>query len=304
MERACNEALAAANEHPVLFSCGGSSLLGIVHEPEHVTRHGVLIVVGGPQYRVGSHRQFVLLARSLAERGIAAFRFDYRGIGDSSGEARTFLAIEQDLRSALDVFCSELPALTEIYIWGLCDAASAALMYAHRDARVKGLVIVNPWVRTEAGLARAYLKGYYARRLRSADFWRRLVRGQVAVSRALPSLLQNLSKAVLRKNSGEPASVAAESSPLAGTGRDSVTFPSLMLAGLKQFTGRVLIILSGDDLTADEFRSLTAGSRDWNEALADARVSRRELPEANHTFSRRIWRDRVAAWTTQWVLAE
>jgi len=47
---------------------------------------GVLIVVGGPQYRVGSHRQFVMLARFLADHGVPCMRFDYRGMGDVSGE--------------------------------------------------------------------------------------------------------------------------------------------------------------------------------------------------------------------------
>jgi alpha/beta superfamily hydrolase len=48
----------------------------------------VLVIVGGPQYRAGSHRQFTLLARSLAEQGFAVLRFDYRGMGDSTGAMR------------------------------------------------------------------------------------------------------------------------------------------------------------------------------------------------------------------------
>ena len=51
---------------------------------------GVLIVTGGPQYRAGSHRQFVLLARFLAARGMAVLRFDYRGMGDSEGAPRDY----------------------------------------------------------------------------------------------------------------------------------------------------------------------------------------------------------------------
>jgi len=51
---------------------------------------GVLIVVGGPQYRVGSHRQFLLLSRRLAAEGHPVMRFDYRGMGDASGAMRGF----------------------------------------------------------------------------------------------------------------------------------------------------------------------------------------------------------------------
>jgi hypothetical protein len=71
--------------------------------------------------------------------------------------------------------------------------------------------------------------------------------------------------------------------------------------GLRRFSGRVLLILSGKDLTADEFRGVVSRSERWKALLADARVTQRELPEANHTFSRHEWRDRVARWTAEWV---
>jgi len=64
----------------------------------------VLIIVGGPQYRVGSHRQFVLLARHLAAQGIPVMRFDVRGMGDSKGKPRNFGQLDDDLRAATDCF--------------------------------------------------------------------------------------------------------------------------------------------------------------------------------------------------------
>ena len=75
-----------ASEFPVVFSCGGDQLVGMVHPA--AARLGVVIVVGGPQYRVGSHRQFVLMARDLAREGYPVLRFDYRGMGDSDGAVR------------------------------------------------------------------------------------------------------------------------------------------------------------------------------------------------------------------------
>ena len=65
-----------AGERPVQFSCGTDRLLGILHPGAPDSERGVLVVVGGPQYRVGSHRQFVLLARALAAAGIPVLRFD------------------------------------------------------------------------------------------------------------------------------------------------------------------------------------------------------------------------------------
>ena len=76
-------------EQTFLFDADDATLVGIVSVPTaRVASTGVLVVVGGPQYRVGSHRQFVLLARALARRGIAAMRFDCAAMGDSAGIGR------------------------------------------------------------------------------------------------------------------------------------------------------------------------------------------------------------------------
>jgi hypothetical protein len=74
-----------------------------------------------------------------------------------------------------------------------------------------------------------------------------------------------------------------------------------MEEALRRFHGRVLLILSGNDLTAQEFKDVVAGSRRWRRLLAGNRVTRYDLPEANHTFARRDWRDQVARWTEVWV---
>ncbi len=119
-------------EKAISFELNDQQLLGIVHQPQECHSTGVLLVVGGPQYRVGSHRQFVQLSRALASQGIASLRFDYRGMGDSEGEKQSFEAICDDIKVAADAFCAQT-GLTQLVIWGLCDAASAAMMYAHKD---------------------------------------------------------------------------------------------------------------------------------------------------------------------------
>ena len=149
--------MSAVREDAVVFQCEGASLVGILHVPEREpARIGVLVIVGGPQYRVGSHRQFVLMARSLAQSGYAVLRFDYRGMGDSDGEMRTFESVASDVRAAIDELLRRVPSLTGVALWGLCDAASVSLMYCTQDARVKGVAIANPWVRSQAGQAQSY----------------------------------------------------------------------------------------------------------------------------------------------------
>jgi exosortase A-associated hydrolase 1 len=269
-------------EEALVFGCDSDSLVGVLAVPDAPASRGVLIVVGGPQYRAGSHRQFTLLARELAAREIASLRFDYRGMGDSSGEARTFESVHEDIGCAIDRLIEAVPAVNEVVIWGLCDAASAALFYAHADSRVRGVILLNPWVRTEQGIAQARLRHYYGARLLDSGFWKKLLRADVDLKRSVTTLGKFLADAARPKRQAE-------------------SLPDRMEHALRRFSGRVLLILSGKDLTADEFRGVVSGSKRWKALLADARVSLRELPEANHTFSRREWRDQVARWTAEWV---
>jgi exosortase A-associated hydrolase 1 len=288
----------------VAFPCEGDWLYGVVHLPDHPAPRGVLVVVGGPQYRVGSHRQFLLLARVLADSAIPVMRFDYRGMGDSEGAAITFEDIETDIRCAIDAFFAQVPSMREVVLWGLCDAASAALMYAHCDRRVSGVALLNPWVRTEQGIARAYLKHYYMTRLFDPDLWRKIRAGRFSVTDAAKSLFHAVGTGLGLAKSFQPASDPAAESRAPDTGRGAtskVPLPERMLTGFKQYGGRIMIILSGDDLTAREFKDLATTARPWRKLLRAPRVTSHELAAANHTFARRAWRDQVAKWTAEWV---
>lgn len=282
-----------SEECALTFECQGSRLYGILHLPQHIRSRGVLIVVGGPQYRVGSHRQFTLLARHLAAGGTPVMRFDCRGMGDSEGRPRTFEGMEEDIRCAIDTFLNEVPALNKLVIWGLCDAASAALFYAHRDERVAGLVLLNPWVRTDQGAAKVYLKHYYRTRIFQPELWSKIRQGNFSYGKAFRSLARTVGSALKEKrtgnaNNGEPPTTV-------------VSLPERMLAGLGRFNGKTLLILSGNDLTAQEFSDLVKSSAEWQRLLASPDVLRHDLPEANHTFSRREWKDQVVIWTDGWL---
>jgi len=278
-------------EVPLKFQCQRKSLVGILHLPEKAAKSGVLIVVGGPQYRVGSHRQFVLLARFLAGHGAAVMRFDYRGMGDSDGDARSFEDIYQDISAAIDVFMENTPGLEQVVLWGLCDAASAIIFYAAQDSRVGGLVLLNPWVRTEAGEAQAYVKSYYLNRLLSRSFWEKVLKGDFNLVESIKSLVLMILKVFLKKSSDSEQPVENCALPL----------PERMLAGIKVFKGDVLFVLSGNDLVAEEFKSVVRSSSGWIAVNQRPNVAWRELKEANHTFSSCEWRNQVANWTLEWL---
>ena len=282
-------------EIALTFSCDQQTLIGVLHPAQQVSKIGVLVIVGGPQYRVGSHRQFVLLARHLAAQGIPTMRFDVRGMGDASGEPRSFAVLDDDILAAVDCFLSQQPDIEQVVIWGLCDAASAALFYAYQDSRIAGLVLLNPWVFTEQGAAKTYLKHYYLQRLFSKDLWRKVLRLQFNFAASLTSLLTMLKQARRGVQASEPQ--------LQGLVKvdANLALPVRMRECLQRFTGPVLLILSGRDLTADEFREAVKADAGWQALLADSRITREDFADADHTFSSAVARDQVAQWTTAWL---
>ncbi len=259
-------------EAALVLHCEGDRLLGVLSRPTSgapVRDSGVLIIVGGPQYRAGSHRQFVSLARSLADAGYPVLRFDARGMGDSTGRSPGFEGQTPDVAVALDALCREA-GVPRVLLWGLCDGASAALLYLHEttDARVAGLCLVNPWVRSVQSLARTHVRHYYRQRLLQASFWLKLLRGGVML-RALRDLAQNV------RNARGSRAVADAALP----------YQDRMAAAWRAFRGPVQLVLSGKDLTAREFIEYTKSSAAWAGLVTGAKVSRLDLDDADHTFS-------------------
>lgn len=280
-------------EEPLQIPCDATPMWGILTHPPvgtAIVPLAVLIVVGGPQYRVGSHRQFVRLARALACSGITALRFDCRGMGDSAGALRDFEHTEEDLRAALSALRRHVPTIEHHVVWGLCDAAAAALMFATADPGVVGIVAANPWARSDATLGAVRVKHYYGARLLDAQFWRKVLGGEFRWRESFRSLSDNL-RHMLAARTAHPR----------GGGRDG-PFQDRMAAGLRRFGGRLLLLISGNDLTAREFLQCAGTSPSWRGLLQGSAVTRIDLPEADHTFSRRVWAEQAERATIDWLL--
>lgn len=276
-------------ERAVTFECAGERLVGIVSDPGGRCALGVVVVVGGPQYRIGSHRQFLLLARRLAQAGIPVLRFDYRGMGDSSGPLQDFEHIEPDIAAAIGALAAACPAVKSVVLWGLCDAASANLLYwqATADPRIAGIALLNPWVMSEATYAQSKIRDYYLQRLMTRAFWAKLARGGVDIGGAVRSIAEFLKRA----RGGRDGSAAPA----------EIDYRERMRLALSQFPGPILVVLSGMDLTAKAFREQARSAPDWHGVLERANVEQRELPAADHTFSTAAWREEVEALTLDWL---
>ncbi len=307
-------------EEAIVFGCEGEHLVGVLTRPPEPTNGvladtALLIIVGGPQYRAGSHRQYVQLARAVAAAGATAMRFDTRGMGDSTGAQRTLEEIEYDVAAAVDALVAAAPHIKRVALWGLCGGASAALLHWRQwqDSRVQGMVLVNPWVQSAETLARTRVQHYYLRRLRERSFWAKLFSGRVA-GQALTELWANLRMA-MQAGKNQSGSVkpdlptqeiaSAAHTPLSpeALARDKLERPLQlrMAQAWAHFKGPKLLVLSGNDYTAKEFLVTAQTDALWRSNLSAPSVQRLDLAEADHTFSTAQTQQTVEQQTVQWL---
>src|SRR5690606_34577057 len=112
----------------VTFACEGETLVGTLDEAAGAS--GLLLVSGGNEIRAGAFAGQARLAARLAAAGHPVFRFDRRGIGDSTGENAGFLGSGPDLAAALAALRAEQPSLERGVGFGHCDARSRPIANA------------------------------------------------------------------------------------------------------------------------------------------------------------------------------
>jgi pimeloyl-ACP methyl ester carboxylesterase len=129
----------------------GQSLFGILSIPAKAGAGDnpvVVILNTGTAHRVGHHRMYVSLARTLAAKGYSVLRFDFAGIGDSRPSESGAPLLESnlaDIRVALDWLETHLE-MRRFVLVGLCSGADYAVMYSHTDRRIVGLALLDPYV--------------------------------------------------------------------------------------------------------------------------------------------------------------
>lgn len=267
-------------EQGVIFNSNGKQLIAIEHLPlptnQNHPNKGVIIVGVGPQTRVGSHRLFVHLSRALAEQGIMVFRFDCRGTGDSEGDVSSFIKIQPDINAAIQIFQQRNNDITELTLWGLCDAASAILLYLNeypqqaKEANIKHLFLVNPRVRQEQTEVKNHLRSNYIKLFFSKHFWQKLLPGKVKTK----STLIDIHGLYQQSKASNDIDIQDD-------------FVTQMLKGLSNFSGKCDFLLSGNDLTSDEFKLLMKSDKYWRKVMARDTINMKIINRADRTFSQR-----------------
>jgi pimeloyl-ACP methyl ester carboxylesterase len=159
----------------VLLLGGQRSLLGILTRPtlgsvtESPTLPAVVILNTGVIHRVGHHRMYVTLARILAAGGRTVLRFDFSGLGDSAQRADHLPPLESCMADLADVLneLDQKHGIKRVVLVGLCSGADHAVLYAHTDARVAGLILMDPTLPP----TRRYYWHYILQRLGNFKNW-------------------------------------------------------------------------------------------------------------------------------------
>ena len=263
-------------EKTIQFSANNKSLFGILHLPDSREIHrAVLMVIGGPQTRIASHRMYVQLARFLCDYGLAVFRFDYEGMGDSHGDFVGFEYAGESIRAAIDVLYREIPSLKDLILWSLCDGASASIFYAPADReRITAMILANPYVHTEEGEAQAILKHYYIRRLFEKSFWQKVFSLQFSVKEFISSFSGLISRTVRGKKER-----------IAGQANQNESLPNRVLHSIFMVKKPIAFLISTNDLTGLEFRDLLQNRPESKKMLAGGQLCFRYIKDADHTFS-------------------
>lgn len=105
----------------------------------------VVMLTAGMMHNAGPYRLHVELAEALANANISSFRFDLSGIGESLAIGSANDSVSRavvETQQAFD-FLNEGFGFKDFVVFGLCSGADDAFQVALRDARVRGLVMLD-----------------------------------------------------------------------------------------------------------------------------------------------------------------
>lgn len=165
-------------EAPVFIPSGGQSLFGVLSSPDGGSQ--ALVVVNGPggpnaacfqRNGVGTR-----LGRRLADAGFSTIRFDYHGIGDSTGDLVKF-DLEKPLREDVNAVLTwaKSAGFMRIVLVGICFGTRTALSVMDNDEKVSAIVLSTmPFADVMTVLSRRMGMAGLFKRLFKPATWRSL----------------------------------------------------------------------------------------------------------------------------------
>ncbi|MEI8366075.1 MAG: alpha/beta fold hydrolase [Parachlamydiaceae bacterium] len=126
----------------------GQDIFGIFHRPTMPSPYPtVLICHGLAGDKCGKNRAYVNISEQFSRYGIASFRFDFRGSGDSEGDfsEATLESEVSDVSVALE-YLRQRPDVdgNRIGIFGRSIGGAVSIIAAAQDTHIKSMVIWAP----------------------------------------------------------------------------------------------------------------------------------------------------------------
>jgi len=123
-------------------------------------KHTPVVILCHPQPASSDMHESLtaLLARQLADAGLIALRFNFRGVGKSQGQQSDGRMEPLDLAGAIDYALAQPGAdATKVCVVGHAFGAYIALLYAPYDVRIRTVVAISlPMYRVAGGLPKAF----------------------------------------------------------------------------------------------------------------------------------------------------
>ncbi len=272
-------------EDQVTFENQGQRLYGILHRPEGNTRPrvGVVMLHGWGSYRIGPHQMFTKAARTLCRAGYACLRFDFRGRGDSEGEAAeaNLATMISDTEVAVDNLVQWLD-VKRVALLGMCSGGEVAIGAGVLREVIDSLLLWSvPMVALEEGRQRPESRTWhnlkeYARKLLRPETWRKILTGSVRTDMVRKALFE-----------GGAYETPEENVKLGIDWYDRFT----------RFRGAMLFVYGGNDPSAEpsiaHYRSLCEE--------ADIPAEFQVVSGSNHAFYSLAWEQEVIAGTLAWL---
>jgi pimeloyl-ACP methyl ester carboxylesterase len=156
MTRAGDGAVTSILETPRYFDGPEGALFGILTQPSGAALGTTAIVAGGGWFgtSMGRNQLLVRLCRRAASQGYHAFRFDYRGVGESEGSITRF-EVDRWFPDDLEAACREMAraGCARSVLIGWCFGARSALAALDAAPQLRGAILVSPPIR-RAGTVR------------------------------------------------------------------------------------------------------------------------------------------------------
>lgn len=247
-------------------------------------RSGALVFLHGwAGYRIGPHQMFTKAARLAAERGFFCLRFDFRGRGDSEGdaEATTLSTMIEDAQAAVELVCDET-GVERVALIGDCSGSEVAIGAGTLDERIDSQVLWSaPIVGGDrAGADAAKRRSIYATYLAKIfrrETWAKLFSGRLQL---------NMIARALRRGGRGAGEDGADSDREIDWYRRFV-----------EFEGEVLFIYGGNDPTTpsalEHYGELSR--------QAEREFSSHVVEGANHAFYSLGWEQEVIDASLDWL---